>query len=73
VAEAPHWFSATTLTPVTALHGTVESLIDVFEDNFEMAMDYVALLARGLLSFLERAGPDIEVPKALLPTQRALD
>jgi CRP-like cAMP-binding protein len=73
VAEARHWFSATTLTPVTALHGTVESLIDVFEDNFEMAMDYAALLARELLAFLERAGPDVQVPKATLPTQRPLD
>ncbi len=73
VAEVPHWFAATTLTPVTALHGTVESLIDVFEDNFEMAMDYAALLARGLLSFLEKAGPDVEIPRIILPAQRPLD
>lgn len=56
MAEQPHWFDATTVTPVVALHGANEGLIDVFEDNFEMGMDYAALLARGVLSFIERAG-----------------
>ncbi len=58
VAEVRHWFSATTLTPVRALHGTIESMLDVFEDNFELAMDYTALLASRMLSYLEQAGPE---------------
>lgn len=62
VAEVPHWFSATTLTPVRALHGTIEGMLDVFEDNFELAMDYAALLAGGMLSYLERAGTDEPAP-----------
>ena len=62
LAELPHWFTATTATRVTALHGTVEGLIDVFEDNFEMAMDFAAVLARGLLAYMEHAGPTMEMP-----------
>jgi CRP-like cAMP-binding protein len=56
MAELPRWFDATTETPVVALHGALEGLIDVFEDNFEMGMNFVALLARGILSFLDRTG-----------------
>jgi signal-transduction protein with cAMP-binding, CBS, and nucleotidyltransferase domain len=73
VAEVPHWFSATTQTPVAALHGTIEGLIDVFEDNFEMAMDYAAVLARGLMSYLERAGPAAEIPLTPYPEERPID
>lgn len=62
VAEVRHWFSATTLTPVRALHGTIEGMLDVFEDNFELAMDYAALLAAGMLSYLERAGANESAP-----------
>jgi CRP/FNR family cyclic AMP-dependent transcriptional regulator len=62
MAELPRWFEATTETPVVALHGAVEGLIDVFEDNFEMGMDYAALLARGILSFIDRAGLSGHVP-----------
>lgn len=54
VAEEPRWFAAATETPVVALHGTAEGLIDVFEDNLEMAMDYLAFLARLVTSLLER-------------------
>ncbi len=58
LAEQPHWYSAVTATPVVALHGTMEGLIDVFEDNTEMAMSFLSLLARGILSYMERRGPD---------------
>jgi CRP/FNR family transcriptional regulator, cyclic AMP receptor protein len=53
MAERPRWYSATTETKVTALQGSVEGLIDVFEDNFEMAMDYLAVMARAQISLLE--------------------
>jgi hypothetical protein len=38
---------------VTALQGSVEGLIDVFEDNFEMTMDYLAVMARAQMHLLE--------------------
>ena len=54
-AEMPRWYSAAAHTQVTALNGPIASLIDVFEDNFGMAMDYTALLARWLLDTFENA------------------
>ena len=53
MAERPRWYTATTETKVTALQGSVEGLIDVFEDNFEMAMDYLAVMARAQMRLLE--------------------
>jgi hypothetical protein len=55
VAEVPRWFTAVTETPVVALHANMQYLIDVFEDNFAMAMDYLAVLARWLLEILDRS------------------
>ena len=52
-AERPRWYSAVTRTQVTALNGPIEGLVDVFEDNFEMAMDYMAFMARWLMDTFE--------------------
>jgi CRP-like cAMP-binding protein len=57
VAERPRWFGARALTPVVALQGHAEALIDVFEDNHEMARDYLAFVARWLLRATEIVGP----------------
>ena len=53
MAERARWYTATTETKVTALQGSVEGLIDIFEDNFDMAMDYLALMARAQTRLLE--------------------
>jgi len=53
MAERPRWHAAVTQTSVTALQGHVDELIDVFEDNFEMAMDYMAFMARAQVRILE--------------------
>ena len=53
MAERPRWYAATTETKVTALQGSVEGLIDVFEDNFEITMDYLAVMARAQIRLLE--------------------
>jgi CRP-like cAMP-binding protein len=52
-AEQPRWYTAVTRTQVTALNFPIDSLIDVFEDNFGMAMDYMALMARWLMDTFE--------------------
>jgi CRP-like cAMP-binding protein len=52
-AEQPRWYSAETRTRVTALNGPIEGLVDVFEDNFDMAMDYMAFMARWLMDTFE--------------------
>jgi CRP-like cAMP-binding protein len=56
VSGSPRWYDAVTETQLVALQGNAEALIDVFEDNFEMAMDYLAMVARGLLRILEAEG-----------------
>jgi CRP-like cAMP-binding protein len=53
MAERPRWHDAVTQTSVTALQGHIEGLIDVFEDNFDMAMDYLAVMARAQIRILE--------------------
>ena len=55
VAEVPRWFDAVTETPVVALQANMQYLIDVFEDNFAMATDYLAVTARWLLEILDRS------------------
>jgi CRP-like cAMP-binding protein len=55
VAEVPRWFDAVTETPVVALQANLQYLIDVFEDNFAMAIDYMAVQARWLLEILDRS------------------
>ncbi len=56
-ADMRRYYEAVTETEVVALHGSHEALIDVFEDNFEMAMDYLAALARFMLRVLETRLP----------------
>ena len=51
--ELPRWYTAVARTQVTALNGPVDGLIDVFEDNFGMAMDYTAIMARWLMDTFE--------------------
>jgi CRP-like cAMP-binding protein len=53
MAELPRWYDATAETVVVALQGSTEALLDVFEDNYEMARDYLALWARAVLSIIE--------------------
>jgi CRP-like cAMP-binding protein len=57
VARRPRWHSAVTQTRMTALQSPSEALIDVLEDNFDMAMDYLAMLARAQIRILEMRVP----------------
>jgi CRP-like cAMP-binding protein len=49
LAGAPHWYEARTDSPLLALRVSIEDLIDVFDDHFELAMELLALMARDLL------------------------
>jgi CRP-like cAMP-binding protein len=53
VAEVPRWYEAVAETPVLALQGQAGVLVDLFEDNFEMAMDYLAVIARATQRVLD--------------------
>jgi CRP-like cAMP-binding protein len=45
LAGAPRWFDAVAATPIIALRGYREALLDVLEDHHDMAMDYLAAIA----------------------------
>jgi CRP-like cAMP-binding protein len=53
MAELPRWYDATAETGVTALSASTEALLDVLEDNYEMARDYLALWAQAVLAIIE--------------------
>ncbi len=54
------WCDAVAMTPCTALRIDVESLLDIMEDHFDMAIDFLALRAAETLHF--RGGPG-EAPR----------
>lgn len=54
VAEVPRFFEARAQTPLLALQGRVEELIDVLEDNHAMATELLAAITRQLLVLLAR-------------------
>jgi len=53
LAETARWYEAVAETPVVALQGDVGVLVDVFEDHFEIAMDYLAVIAQSTLRILD--------------------
>ena len=54
VAGVPRWYDAVCETPVLCLSGDVEVLFDLFEDNPDVALAYLAQIARAHLDSLER-------------------
>jgi CRP-like cAMP-binding protein len=59
LAGAPHWYEARTDSPLLALRVSIEELIDVFDDHFELAMEMLALMARDLLEVEAKPAEDI--------------
>ncbi len=54
IADVPRWYRAVTATPLVALSGDADGLFDVIEDNFEMGLDYLAVMSQWLISLLEQ-------------------
>ena len=50
LANKPRWYGVTTAGPLVALRGRTDDLLDVFEDHYPMAMDFVAMLASGIIA-----------------------
>jgi CRP-like cAMP-binding protein len=48
----PRWYDATTQTPVVTLRGEVDAFFDILEDHFEVAMDFMAAMAKALIELL---------------------
>ncbi|HSD66063.1 MAG TPA: Crp/Fnr family transcriptional regulator [Vicinamibacteria bacterium] len=62
----PRFYEAVAETPVVALQAHMGVLVDVFEDHFGMAMDYLAVIAQSTLRILDWAAARGEA--APLPT-----
>jgi CRP-like cAMP-binding protein len=54
VAGEPRWFDAVAETPGVLIEDDVERLIDLFEDNTDVALDYLAWVSRTTLELIER-------------------
>jgi CRP-like cAMP-binding protein len=54
IAERPRWYDCVTETPIVGLWGVPEDMLDLFEHQFRMAMDFLAMLARAQIAFIER-------------------
>jgi CRP-like cAMP-binding protein len=61
LGQRPRWYDVVATTPVVGLYGQTDVLFDLFEDNFDMAMDYLAVISRVTLRIVEwsadQAGP----------------
>lgn len=54
IANLPRWNHLVTTEPVVFLHGHRERLIDMLEDDFEVALQFVSMIAGFLLSAWDR-------------------
>ncbi len=54
LAGKPRWYAVTAETDVVGLQGNTEQLMDIFENQFRMAMDFVSMLARAEIGMLAR-------------------
>jgi CRP-like cAMP-binding protein len=70
IGGTTRWYEAVTETPVVGLSGDVETLYDVLEDNFDMAMAYLSTMGRAWLRSMERiADTHPELLKQFFGTQ----
>ncbi len=67
--DDPRWFTATTETEVLALQGESEAFLDLIEDHFDMARDFISTMARNLLS-IRRGLAEKGLELAKLPGQQ---
>jgi CRP-like cAMP-binding protein len=65
----PRWFTAVCETPVVALRGDTEDFLDILEDHFDMARDFVSAMARNLIALRREIARQGESP---LPLPEAL-
>jgi CRP-like cAMP-binding protein len=54
LAGWPRWHRAVAETRLVGLSGDIDQLLDVFEDNFEMALDYLASICRYRMRLMDR-------------------
>jgi len=73
IAEERRWYKAVTDTKVIALKQSIEGLIDLFEDNFGMATDYLGWILGNTLMLIERLGSDEKLLEFLVGHSPLMD
>ena len=64
VARLPRWYSAAASGPLRVLELRSNDLIDVLEDHFDMAMEFLAVVSGALLeSFEDRAAVNSRITR----------
>ncbi len=71
LGQRPRWYDVTATTPVVGLYGQTDVLVDLFEDNVDMGMDYLAVISRVTLRILESSAD--RAPDGSLQARAALD
>jgi CRP-like cAMP-binding protein len=66
LADKPRWYGVTAETDVVGLLGHTDQLLDIFENQFRMAMDFVSMLARAEIGLLARRATLGQQPLAAL-------
>ena len=62
IAGEPRWHDAVAETHAEVLEHDMDDVIDVFEDNIEMAMDFLAWVSSDALNLIETTlGPGPEL------------
>lgn len=54
IAARPRWYTLEAETAMVTMRGTTAGFLDVAEDDFGMAADFIAMLARDVVGLLER-------------------
>lgn len=54
IAERPRWYTLEAETPLAGFRVPAAAFLDVAEDDFSMASEFISMLARDLIALLER-------------------
>ncbi len=65
LANKPRWYAVTAETDVVGLMGHSDQLMDLFENQFRMAMDFMSMLARSEIGLLARRAALGQQPLAI--------
>lgn len=69
IANCPRWNELVTLEPARFLHGSSEGLIDMFEDDCEVALKFLSMIATFLLTVWDRkAEAEAASSRAMAPS-----
>jgi CRP-like cAMP-binding protein len=54
LAERARWYDCVVETPLVGMYGQTEDMLELFEHQYRMAMDFLAMLARAQIGLIER-------------------